>query len=56
MLDQGMFKEAKEGEFKEIYSALDMRSKTKIFIKQYCPSIAKVLINIKRKLIKCTMK
>lgn len=50
ILDQGMFKEAKEGEFKEIYSALDMRSKTKIFIKQYCPSIAKVLINIKRKL------
>jgi glycosyltransferase involved in cell wall biosynthesis len=50
MLAQGMFKEAKEGEFKEIYSALDMRSKTGIFIKQYFPNIAKVLINIKRKL------
>jgi glycosyltransferase involved in cell wall biosynthesis len=49
MLDQGRFKEAKEGEFKEIYSALDIKSKTKIFIKQYCPKIAKVLINIKRK-------
>jgi hypothetical protein len=49
MLDQGMFKEAKEGEFKEIYSALDIKSKTKIFIKQYCPSIAKFLTNIKKK-------
>lgn len=50
MLDQGKFKEAKEGEFKETYSALDIKSKTIIFIKQYFPSIAKVLINIKRKL------
>ena len=49
MLDQGRVKEAKEGEFKEIYSALDIKSKTGIFIMQYCPSIAKVLINIKRK-------
>jgi hypothetical protein len=51
MLDQGRFKEAKEWEFKENYSALDIKSKTIIFINQYCPSIAKVLIkNIKRKL------
>lgn len=49
MLNQWMFKEAKEGEFKEIYSALDIKTKIKIFIKQYCPSIAKFLINIKRK-------
>jgi glycosyltransferase involved in cell wall biosynthesis len=49
MLDQGMFKEAKEVEFKEIYSSLDIRKKIKIFIKQYCPSIAKFLINIKKK-------
>lgn len=56
MLAQGMFKEAKEGEFKEIYSTLDIRSKTKIFIQQYCPNIAKVLIKIKRKLVRCTMK
>ena len=49
MLAQGMFKEAKEVEFKEIYSTLDMRSKTQIFIKQYCPNIVKILINIKRK-------
>lgn len=49
MLDQGMFKEAKEGEFKEIYSVLDIKTKIKIFIKQYCPSIAKFLINIKKK-------
>ncbi|MBN2396547.1 MAG: glycosyltransferase [Candidatus Atribacteria bacterium] len=50
MLVQGRFKEAKEGEFKEIYSALDIETKIKIFIKQYYPKIAKVLINIKRKL------
>ena len=49
MLAQGRFKEAKEGEFKEIYSALDIKIKIKIFIKQYCPSIAKFLINIKKK-------
>lgn len=49
MLDQGMFKEAKEGEFKEIYLALDIKPKIKIFIKQYCPSIAKFLLNIKKK-------
>jgi glycosyltransferase involved in cell wall biosynthesis len=49
LLDQGMFKEAKEVEFKEIYSSLDIRKKIKIFIKQYCPSIAKFLINIKKK-------
>jgi glycosyltransferase involved in cell wall biosynthesis len=49
MLDQGKFKEAKRGDFKEIYSALDIKSKTIIFIKQYCPSLAKVLINIHRK-------
>jgi glycosyltransferase involved in cell wall biosynthesis len=49
MLDQGMFKEAKEGEFKEIYSALDIKTKIKIFIKQNYPKIAKFLINIKKK-------
>jgi len=48
MIEQRRFKEAKEGEFKETYSALDIKNKTKIFIRQYCPSIAKVLINIKR--------
>jgi glycosyltransferase involved in cell wall biosynthesis len=56
LLDQGMFKEAKEVEFKEIYSSLDIRKKIKIFIQQYCPNIARVLINIKRKLVRCTMK
>ena len=56
LLDQGMFKEAKEKEFKELYSSLDIRKKIKIFILQYCPNIAKVLINIKRKLVRCTMK
>ncbi len=52
MLDQRKFKEAKEGEFKETYSALDIKSKTIIFIKQfkqYCLSIVKVLINKKKK-------
>ena len=56
LLDQGMFKEAKEVEFKEIYSSLNIRKKITIFILQYCPNIAKVLINIKRKLVRCTMK
>ena len=52
MLDQGRFKEVKEakkGEYKETYSALDIKNKTIIFIKQYCPSIIKILINIKMK-------
>lgn len=49
MLWQGKFKEAKRGDFKETYSALDIISKTIIFIRQYCPSIAKVLINTIRK-------
>lgn len=39
MLDQGMFKEAKQGEFKEIYDEMGVSGKTKIFIKQYFPSI-----------------
>jgi glycosyltransferase involved in cell wall biosynthesis len=50
LLDQGMFKEAKEVEFKEIYSSLNIRKKITIFLKQYCPNIVRVLINIKRKL------
>lgn len=48
MLRQGQFKEVKKGEFKDIYAKLNEIEKTKIFIKQYFPSIAKMLINLKR--------
>lgn len=50
ILDQGMFKEAREGEFKDLFAALDLNSKTKIFLKQYCPRMTKFLILIKKKL------
>jgi glycosyltransferase involved in cell wall biosynthesis len=48
LLVRGMFKEAQEGEFKQIYSALSRTDKTKIFIKQHLPGLAKTLINVKR--------
>lgn len=52
MLEQGLFKEVKTGEFKQIYSDLNIKMKIKIFVKQYCPTIAKILIYIKRKFSK----
>lgn len=47
MLRQGAFTEIKKGPYKEIYLSLNSKSKLKIFLMQYCPSIAHVLINIK---------
>ena len=38
LLNQGMFKEAKEVEFKELFSSLAIRKKIKIFLQQYYPS------------------
>lgn len=52
LLMQEMFKEAKAEELKEIYSALSGIDKTKIFIKQYFPGVARVLSKIKRMLQK----
>lgn len=45
MLDHSMFKEAKK-EFKEFYLKLSVYKKIKILIKQYCPTIAKLLMKI----------
>lgn len=50
LLEQEMFREAKTGEFREIYSTLDIINKIKLFIKQYFPKTAKSLIRLKRKL------
>jgi glycosyltransferase involved in cell wall biosynthesis len=47
---QGRFKEIKNGENKNIYKSLSLVSKYKIFIKQYCPLLARIIIFIKRKL------
>jgi len=43
LLEQGRFKEVQVGELRELYLKLDLISKLKIFIKQYCPRMAMVL-------------
>lgn len=48
MLQQRRFKEAKEGEYREFYNALNVKNKTKIYLKQYCPRLVKVLKKIKK--------
>ncbi len=52
MIHRGMFEEVKERKYKDLYSGLGIRMKTKIFIRKYCPKIANILINIKRKFIR----
>jgi glycosyltransferase involved in cell wall biosynthesis len=47
MIQQGRFKEARSEQYIEFYNDLDIISKVKIFIKQYCPYITKILINIR---------
>jgi glycosyltransferase involved in cell wall biosynthesis len=47
LLAKGLFEDAKK---EEIYRTLDGKNKAKIFIKQYFPGIAKVLIKAKRKI------
>lgn len=49
MLQKWEFEEVKGGEYRELYSALDIKTKMKIFVKQHCPNIAKNLLNLKRK-------
>ena len=44
----GKYQELKEGEFREMYTSLSMIEKSKLFIKQYFPGIAKNLIRAKR--------
>ena len=56
MLQQGAFKEIKNEPYKEIYLALNSKSKLKIFLRQYFPSIAQILINIKRNVNQWAMK
>jgi len=48
MLKFGKFSEIKTGQFKEYYSSLDLKSKMKIFAKQYFPYTVKLIRNIKR--------
>jgi glycosyltransferase involved in cell wall biosynthesis len=48
MLEQGLYKEVKEGELQYIYSSLRLTKKIKVFFKQYFPRIAEILIKIKR--------
>lgn len=56
MLLQGAFKEIKKGPYKEIYLSLNSKSKIKIFSRQYFPSIAQILIIIKRNVNQWAMK
>ena len=51
LLIQEQFEEAKKEEFRDIYVKLNKVEKTKIFVKQYFPGIAKILINLKRRLL-----
>jgi len=56
MLQQGAFKEIKKVPYKEIYLSLNSKSKLKIFLRQYFPGIAQILINIKRNVNQWAMK
>lgn len=48
MIDLKKFNEIKTGQFKEYYSSLDLKSKMKIFAKQYFPYTVKLFRLIKR--------
>lgn len=49
LLEQRLFKEAKTGEFRELYTKLGVKRKIIIFINQYYPRVADYLKLIKRK-------
>jgi len=55
LLEQGRFKEAKTGEYRELYLNLGLKKKTILFINQYSPSISKLLRFVKRRIINWTM-
>lgn len=50
LLTHGKYAELKKGESRELYLSLNLISKAKIFIKQYCPRLTKLIIIIKNKL------
>ncbi|KOS69858.1 glycosyl transferase family 2 [Lysinibacillus contaminans] len=52
LLEQGKFREAKTGKYKDIYLELGYKKKIFIFMDQYCSSISKVLRVAKRRLIR----
>ncbi|MFZ3129536.1 MAG: glycosyltransferase family 2 protein [Desulfosporosinus sp.] len=52
LIFQGRFTEAKEVEFEEIYSALYTSTKIRLFLEQYFPGIAKILIKVKRNFLR----
>lgn len=47
---EGKFKEARNGEYREYYKSLNIKSKFKLIIKQYCSGIIPVLLKIKEML------
>lgn len=49
MIDQGKYDEIKKAEYRTLYSQLRVITKIKVFIKQYCPAIAKILIDLRKK-------
>lgn len=51
LLEQGNFKEAKKGEFKELYLELSLRMKITLLMDKYCPSILNALRSTKKKLV-----
>ncbi|MCL1695381.1 MULTISPECIES: glycosyltransferase [unclassified Lysinibacillus] len=55
LLEQGKFKEAKTGEYRELYLNLGFKKKSILFIDQYSPSISKFLRFVRRRIINWTM-
>ena len=51
LLEQGNFKEARTGEFKELYLELGLKMKILFYMIKYSPGILKVLKSTKRKLV-----
>jgi len=55
LLEQGKFKDAKTGEYREVYLNLGLKKKTIVLIDQYSPSISKILRFVRRRIIHWTM-
>ncbi|MDD1501309.1 glycosyltransferase family 2 protein [Lysinibacillus sp. CNPSo 3705] len=51
LLEEGRLKEAKTGEYRELYLNLGLKKKAILFIDQYSPSISKLLRFVKRRII-----
>ena len=55
LMEQRKFKEARTGEYKELYAELAFKKKVIIFVDQYSPSILKILKFARRRIVNWTM-